>query len=116
MKANIFLTGISILLAILAGYLAYSIAEGRENDVICGFVSTVCFAATLAPVIGIQYESIKLGVNIRTLSVLSFFIFLVSHLCFAWFGVKMPYYIITNGILLLVYLAILYKMIGITNI
>ena len=116
MKANIFLTGISILLAILAGYLAYSIAEGRENDVICGFVSTVCFAATLVPVIGIQFDSIKLGVNIRTLSVLSFFIFLVSHLCFAWLGVKMPYYIITNGILLLVYLAILYKMIGITNI
>ena len=45
-----------------------------------------------------------------------FFLFAVSHFCFAAFGVSMPFYIILNGILLLVYIASLYKMQGIKDI
>lgn len=116
MKVNIFLTLISIALAALVGYLAFNIAEGKENDTVCGIGSTVCFVSTLIPVMGLQYESGRLGVNIRVLSVLFFVGFLISHFCFAGFGVKMPYYIIINGILLIIYLAIFYKIQGIKDI
>ena len=116
MKANIFLTGISVMLAALIGYLAYNISEGQDNDVLCGVGSSICFMATLIPTIGLQYESGRLGVNVRVFSVIFFVIFLISHFCFAGFGVKMPYYIICNGILLVIYLAIFYKMQGVKDI
>lgn len=116
MKANIFLTLISVTLAALVGYLAFSVAEGQENDYVCGIGSALCFVATLVPMMGLQYESGRLGANIRVFSVLFFIIFLVSHFCFAGFGVKMPYYIIVNGIILVIYLAIFYKMQGVNDI
>ena len=92
------------------GYLAFEVAKGQENDYLCGIGSTVCFIATLIPAFGLSYESSRLGTNIRVLSALFFVVFLVSHFCFAGFGVKMPYYIICNGIILVIYLAIIYKM------
>ena len=110
MKANIFLTLISIVLATLVGYLAYNVASGDENDMICGISSGICFATTLIPTIGIQYESGRLGTNIRMFSALFFIVFAISHFSYAGFGVKMPYYIIVSGIMLMIYLAICYKM------
>lgn len=116
MKANIFLTIISIMLAALVGYLAFIVANGDDNDVICGIGSCICFAASLIPTMGLQYESGRLGVNIRVFSSVFFILFVISHFCFAGFGVKMPYYIIVNGIMLIIYLAILYKMQGVKTI
>lgn len=116
MKANIFLTLISIVLATLVGYLAYNVASGDENDMICGISSGICFATTLIPTIGIQYKSGRLGTNIRVFSALFFIVFAISHFCFAGYGVKMPYYIIVNGIMLMIYLAIFYKMQGVKGI
>lgn len=116
MKANLFLTFISIMLAALLGYLAFNVANGEENDVICGISSGICFATTLIPTIGIQYESGRLGTNIRMFSALFFIVFAISHFSYAGFGVKMPYYIIVNGIMLMIYLAVFYKMKGIKDI
>lgn len=104
------------MLAALVGYLAYNVASGDENDMVCGIGSGICFAATLIPTMGLQYKSDRLGINIRVLSSIFFIIFAISHFCFAGFGVKMPYYIIVNGIILMIYLAILYKMQGVEDI
>lgn len=109
MKTNIFLTIISILLASLIGYLAYNIAEGKDNDILCGIGTSLCLFATLMPTIGFQYEEGRLGANIKVVSSLFFIIFLISNFCFAGFGVKMPLYIIVNGILIITYSTILYK-------
>ena len=116
MKANLFLTFISIMLAALLGYLAFNVANGEDNDVICGIGSCICFAATLIPTIGLQYDSGRLSVNIRVFSSIFFIVFLISNFCFAGFGVIMPYYIISNGIILVIYLAIIYKMSNIRTI
>lgn len=116
MKANIFLILISIVLATLVGYLAYNVASGDENDMICGISSGICFATTLIPTIGIQYESGRLGTNIRMFSALFFIVFAISHFSYAGFGVKMPYYIIVNGIMLMIYLAIFYKIQRVKNV
>lgn len=115
MKINIFLSFIGIALALLIGYLAYYLADDQENNIICGIGSTICFIATLIPSIGINYESSRLGTNVRVFSALFFILFLVSHFTFAGFGVIMPYYLICNAILLIIYLAIFYKIIGIKN-
>lgn len=115
-KVNAVLVAISVALSCLIGYLAFSIGEGKENDVLCGVFSTVCFMATTVPVVGLQYGQTRLGVNVRVMSSLFFVLFLVSHFCFAAIGIKMPYYIILNGILLLVYCGVLYKMLQINKI
>ncbi len=104
------------MLAALVGYLAFNVASGDENAAICGVGSGICFAATLVPVIGLQYESAKLGVNIRVFSSIFLIIFVISHFCFAAYAVKMPYYIIVNGIMLMIYLVIFYKMQGVKNV
>ena len=113
MKANVFLSFIAVLMAMLIGYFAYYISQGKPNDILCGICSTVCFVATLVPGVGLQYESGRLGVNVRILACLFFLLFIVSHFWFAAQGVKMPYYIVINGIVLLIYFAIFYKMQGI---
>ncbi len=116
MKTNTFLTCISIILACLIGYLTFNIAQGKEYDIIYGFGSTICFIATLLPTIGLQYKDSRSGTNIRVLSVLFFIVFLISHFCFAGFGIKMSYYIITNGIILVIYLALFYKLQGVKEL
>ena len=116
MKVNIFLTTISTMLALLIGYLAYNVAEGKENDMLCGLCTTICTMSTLITTIGLNYTTVRLGVNIRIFSFLILIIFLISHFCFASFGVTAPYYIVFNGILLLLYLAIFYKMQNIKSI
>lgn len=115
MKANLFLSFISVMLAALLGHLAFNVANGKENDVICGIGSCICFAATLIPAMGLQYDSGRLSVNIRVFSSIFFVLFAISHFCFAGFGVKMPFYFIVNGIMLMIYLAIFYKIQGVKN-
>lgn len=116
MKANIFLTIISVLLALLIGYLAFDIAEGKENDVLCGIGTCLCLTVTLVPSLGFQYGSSRLGTNMKVFSSLFFIIFLISNFCFARLGIKTSYYIITNGIILVMFLAIFYKMHNIKSI
>ena len=116
MKINVFLTIISLFLTGILGYSAFNIAKGDENAILGGIVSGICFAATLIPMIGLQYNSSKLGVNIRLLAGLFFIVFLISNFCYASWGINMPSYIIVNGIILLVVLAILYKMTKVNDI
>lgn len=106
----------SVLLAGLCGYLAFSLAQGKENDFVCGIASTICFLGTLIPCMGLKHESASINANIRVLSGTFFFIFLVSHILFAIFGIRMPFYVIINGILLVVFMAFLYKLQSIKNI
>lgn len=109
MKINVFLSSIAIVLTALIGYWIYDIAKGHENDVFCGVCSSACILSTLIPILGLQYNSVRIGINIRALSGLFLAIFLISHFCYAIFGILMPSYLIVNGVLLLIYFAVLYK-------
>ena len=108
MKVNFFLSIIGLLLASLVSYLVYSIAKGLDNDVLGGVFSGICFIATIIPAMGLQYSDGRLGVNIRILSVTFFFFFLIINICFATWGIVMPYYVIVNGMALLVFLALIH--------
>ena len=76
MKINIFLSSISIVLACLFGYLAFNIAEGNENDTICGVGSGVCF------------------VTMKRINQFSFF----SSLIILYFNVRILFYGIGGGV------------------
>ena len=108
MKTNFFFICISTLIALLLAYWAFYIAEGKENDVVCGVCSALCFLCTLIPTFGISHEYPRISTNLRVLSIVFFLLFVVSHFCFATFGVRMPYYVIVNALALLIYLAIYY--------
>ena len=108
MKVNVFLTVISVLLALLLAYWTYNIAQGQENDKVCGVCSVVCFMGTLVPMFAIKHESGRISTNIRVLSLVFFLLFVVSHFCFANFGVRMPYYVIVNSIAFLIFLVLFY--------
>lgn len=99
----------AVLAGALTGFFAFYVAEGAPNNMLCCIFSSACFVATLVPAIGLSYSSEQLDVNTRILSVLFLMVFMVSHFCFAGWGVKMPYYLIVNGLLLLIYLALIYK-------
>ena len=94
MKLNLFFACIATIAGLLLAYLAFHIAEGEENDVLCGVGSAVCFIGTLIPMLSISHTSSRIQTNLRLLSTLFFFLFMVSHFCFAAFGVRLPYYII----------------------
>lgn len=110
MKINVFLSFISFALAALLSYWAFDVASEDTNAAICGIGSLLSFCATLIPTIGLHYKTLRLGTNIRIISALFFTMSLISQFCFAGFGIKMPYYVIVNGIILTVYFAIFYKL------
>ena len=108
MKVNIFYVCISTLIALLLAYWVFNVAEGDENDTISGACSAVCFLGTLIPLFGIGHKSSRVTINLRVLSAAFFVLFVISHFCFAAFGVRMPYYAIVNALALLIFIAVYY--------
>lgn len=96
---------VSVIAALLLGYWVFAVAEGTENDNVAGITSSICFLVTLIPILGISHKSAPINVNLKVLSIVFGGLMLVTHFCFAGFGIRMPYYVLVSGLLLLVYLA-----------
>jgi hypothetical protein len=64
---------------------------------------------TLSCLIAVQFQSDRTTVNLRTVSGIFFVIALLSHLFFAFLFFSLPFYVITEGILLMIYLLIVYS-------
>lgn len=116
MKINFFVAAICLIAAVLLGYLTYSIAHGDEYDVLCGITSGLCFFSALVPMLAIKSYDSKIKTNLNAVCSLFFFFFLAINICFASLGVVIPYYIILNGLLLLVMVLIIYKIITLKKI
>ena len=104
MKCDIILTICAILIAALLGYWAFDIASADENAVICGMGSFLSFGLTLVSALGLRCPSSRGNINLRLLSVIAFILLAISNFSFAFLRVKMPLYIVINGILLLCFL------------
>ncbi len=113
---NVILSLLAVLFSALLGFWVYSVAKGDDNDLMAGIVSFVCFMVVLIPLMGVHYSTSRLGVNIRVLSIIAFIIFIAVNFIYAACGVSVPSYVIVNGILLIIYLAVFYKMNGIDSI
>lgn len=116
MKVNIFLSILALFISAFFGSFVYVIAKQPDYDVLCGICSGIVSFTTLIPFMGFRYESVRLGINIRLFCILFLLIFLSLNLYYAYTGVVMPYYTTFNGILLIIYLGIVYKLINIKDI
>ena len=110
MKVNIVLCVITVVVSVLLGYAVYSIACIDPNALLVGIFSTICFILTLIPAFGLEYNTGALSVNLRVFSTIAFVVMLISHFAFAAIWIKMPYYIIINGIVLCIYFGTAYSL------
>lgn len=109
MKWNIFLTIICILLSALDAYWIYNLAAEHEYALAIAIESGICFATALIPLIALDYQAPRVGLNIRVASGLCFLSFQIIHIVFTIAKLELLYFITINGALLLLFVAFMYK-------
>lgn len=102
MKINWILAIISLGIAALAGYGFYA---GTEN-LFLTFGGGGFLFVTLCGIIAVSFG--RGSANIKVLSLIFFVLSFVEHLIFAFAGFRQAAYIISTGILFLLYLMIFY--------
>lgn len=110
MKTNYFQAVMAALLAALLAYMLYSFNKPDRYDIVCGLVSFVALGCTLIPAMALKASTPRLSVNLRVLSSCAFAGFLVLNLVYALAGIVMPYYVLLNGIGLILFLSVYYKL------
>jgi hypothetical protein len=108
MKINIVQTIIAIAVSLLIAYGLYSFHDS-ENKILLSAGSFVFLATTLVLSIGISFELPRTTTNVRVISGIFFAVALISNLIFTFVAFSVPSYVITNGILLLVFILIAYS-------
>lgn len=108
MKLNFVPTLIAVAVSLLIVYGLYSFHDS-ENKILLSLGSFVFLVTTLIITIGVNFEQSRSTTNIRVISGVFFLIALASNLIFSLFTFSSPGYIITNGILLLIFVLIAYS-------
>ena len=108
MKLNFVQIIIAIAVSLLIAYGLYSFHHS-ENKVLLSLGSFVFLATTLVITIGVNFEQSRTTTNVRVVSGIFFVISLASNLIFSFFTFSTLSYVITNGILLLIFVLIAYS-------
>lgn len=108
MKINFVQTIIAIAVSALIAYGLYNFHNG-ENKMLLSIGSFVFLSVTLALSIGVNFEQSRTSTNIRVASGIFFAVALISNLIFNFLSFSKPSYVITNGILILIYILIAYS-------
>jgi len=108
MKIDFIKTLIAIAVSLLIAYGLYSFHES-ENKILLSAASFVFLAITLILTIGASFELPRTTNNVKVVSGIFFAIALISNLIFTFINFSVPSYVITNGILLLVFVLIAYS-------
>ena len=113
MKISLFPTLLLIIATAAIGYLAYDMAHGNTdpNDLFVGLGTGLSVLLTLGCVLSISLKNHRMNINMKAWSGVAFVILVIANLCFAAFGVTMPYYIIVISLLLVIHLWVVYKLI-----
>jgi hypothetical protein len=107
MKFNIVTTFIALCLSALIAFGFYSFNDNALKAALC-IGSFILISITLVMAIGIRFNNYRGNINIRATSVTFFVAALVSNLIFSFVVFSLPAYIVTHGILLLLYLLVVY--------
>lgn len=102
MKINTFKSVIAFSISALLSYGLYNIPSSGMNNIVC-IGSFIFFIVTLMPTIGIHFNYSRTNTNIKTLSIVFFIIGLISNSLFSLSSFSIPFYVMLNGILLLVF-------------
>lgn len=108
MKIDFVKTLIAFAVSALITYGLFSISE-NENKLFLSYGSFIFLAITLASTIGVNFNFSRTTTNIRVVSGIFFIIALISNIVFSFFNFSIPSYVITNGILLLIFVLIVYS-------
>lgn len=108
MKINFVQTIIAIAVSLLVAYGLYSFHDS-ENRILLSVGSFVFLVTALIMTIGTSFELPRTTTNIRVVSGIFFAIAMISNLIFTFINFSVPSYIIINGILLLVFILIVYS-------
>jgi len=108
MKINFVQAFIAIALSALIAYGLYSFHNGGNKILLCAG-SFVFLSVSLILSFGINFEQSRTTTNIRVLSGFFFTIALIINLLFNFISFSVASYIVTNGILLLIYILIVYS-------
>ena len=80
-----------------------------ENSQLLVFTSFVEFFFTSFFALGLRFELRRTTSNIRVVSSIYFIIFLITNIIFLYFGSLQQFYIIVNGLLILLGALIIYS-------
>lgn len=108
MKLNFITTIIAIAVSLLIAYGLYS-CHNFENKILLSAGSFVFLATALVMTIGASFKLPRTSTNIKVVSGIFFAIALISNLIFTFINFSVPSYIIINGILILVFILIVYS-------
>lgn len=113
MKISVFPTLLLIIVVVAIGYLAYDMAHSRAdtNELLVGIGTGMSVLLTLGCVIGISLKNSRMNINMKAWSGVASLVMIVMNLCFAGFGVAMPYYLIVMSLLLVIHLWVIYKLV-----
>lgn len=113
MKISVFPTLLLIIVVVAIGYLAFDMAHSHAdpNELLVGIGTGLSVLLTLGGVIGISLKNSRMNINMKAWSGVASLIMIVVNLCFAGFGVSMPYYLIVISLLLVIHLWVIYKLI-----
>ena len=112
MKISVFPALLTLIVLFAIGYLAYHLANSNSdaNDWIVGIGTGISVLLTLGCVMGLSLNEAHMNVNLKAWSVSAFVIMTIINLCFAGFGVSMPYYVIVLAIILVIHLWVVWKL------
>lgn len=111
MKVNIVTLLISLGIAALCSYAFFAINSAETDIPLANAIGGgVALFVTLAGTLSVSFESGKgPTLNIRVISSIFFVIMLVQQIIFCFIKFNLPSYIIITGLLVLIYLLIVYK-------
>lgn len=107
MKVNGFTTVISLAISAIIAYCLYSWCKS-DNQILLCIGSFVYCAATLIFTMGVSFESNRTTMNIRFLSGTFLALGIISNAIFTFVQFSSPIYILVNGVMLLIWLAVTY--------
>ncbi len=108
MKCDILKTIIAVALAALFAYACYSICDYESVRLLLTIGSFVAIGLPLVMALGFTSEDERGSVLLRVTSWVVSIIQIVSNIVFAFFEFSTPWYIILNGMILLIF-ALIYR-------
>jgi len=113
MKISVFPILLLIIVTVAIGYLAYDMASAHSdpNKLLVGIGTGLSVLLTLGCVLVISLKNRRMNINMKAWSGVAFIVVAVVNLCFAGFGVSMPYYLIVIALLLVIHLWVVYRLV-----
>ena len=114
MKTSVFSTILLIIATVAISYLAYDMAHSHSdtNEIIVGVGTFFSILLTLGCLLGMSLKDSRLNINMKAWSCVACIVMAAVNICFAAFGVTMPYYVIVIALLMVIHLWVIYKLVS----